>query len=376
MLRSAKAAWLAGALVLTGMAAAPAMAEVKAGVDAWTAGDFATAVREWAGPAAEGDPDAQFNMGQAYRLGRGVETDVAQAEALYARAAAQGHVKAADNYGLLLFQRGAREEALPYISAAAMRGDPRAQYVLGIAHFNGDLVKKDWRRAYALLTLANSAGLPQARGALAQMDEYIPLEDREAAQPMAAALKAEAEAARARQLAAVDLALGTDAPPVPVVTTPAQPQPVVRPAGTPRVAGTASTAGSAGADYTLPSAQPTVVAAQEAEDLSRAAVIVAEGPEATRVTTPAPQAAPAPAAAVEQSSGPWKVQLGAFGVPGNAEKLWSQLAGRSEIAGRERVLLKSGRLTRLLAGGYASRDEANAACASLKRSGQACLVTR
>ena len=376
MLRSAKAAWLAGALVLTGMAAAPAMAEVKAGVDAWTAGDFATAVREWAGPAAEGDPDAQFNMGQAYRLGRGVETDVAQAEALYARAAAQGHVKAADNYGLLLFQRGAREEALPYISAAAMRGDPRAQYVLGIAHFNGDLVKKDWRRAYALLTLANSAGLPQARGALAQMDEYIPLEDREAAQPMAAALKAEAEAARARQLAAVDLALGTDAPTVPVVTTPAQPQPVVRPAGTPRVAGTASTAGSAGADYTLPSAQPTVVAAQEAEDLSRAAVIVAEGPEATRVTTPAPQAAPAPAAAVEQSSGPWKVQLGAFGVAGNAEKLWGQLAGRSEIAGRERVLLKSGRLTRLLAGGYASRDEANAACASLKRSGQACLVTR
>ena len=124
MLRSAKAAWMAGALVLTGMAAAPAMAEVKAGVDAWTAGDFATAVREWAGPAAEGDPDAQFNMGQAYRLGRGVETDVAQAEALYARAAAQGHVKAADNYGLLLFQRGAREEALPYISAAAMRGDP------------------------------------------------------------------------------------------------------------------------------------------------------------------------------------------------------------------------------------------------------------
>ena len=376
MLRSAKAAWLAGALVLTGMAAAPAMAEVKAGVDAWTAGDFATAVREWAGPAAEGDPDAQFNMGQAYRLGRGVETDVAQAEALYARAAAQGHVKAADNYGLLLFQRGAREEALPYISAAAMRGDPRAQYVLGIAHFNGDLVKKDWRRAYALLTLANSAGLPQARGALAQMDEYIPLEDREAAQPMAAALKAEAEAARARQLAAVDLALGTDAPTVPVVTTPAQPQPVARPAGTPRVAGTASTAGSAGADYTLPSAQPTVVAAQKAEDLSRAAVTVAAAPEATRVTTPAPQAAPTPAATVERLSGPWKVQLGAFGVPGNAEKLWSQLAGRSEIAGRERVLLKSGRLTRLLAGGYASREDASAACASLKRSGQACLVTR
>ena len=121
-------------LTLAGLAAVPAHADVKAGVDAWTAGDFAGAVREWAGPAAEGDPDAQFNIGQAYRLGRGVETDVKQAEALYAKAAAQGHVKAADNYGLLLFQRGAREEALPYISAASMRGDPRAQYLLGIAH--------------------------------------------------------------------------------------------------------------------------------------------------------------------------------------------------------------------------------------------------
>ena len=127
--------------------------------------------------------------------------------------------------------------------------------------------------------------------------------------------------------------------------------------------------------HSLP-VEPTVVAAQEAEDLSRAAVTVAAAPDATRVTTPAPQAPPTPAAAVERLSGPWKVQLGAFGVPGNAEKLWSQLAGRSEIAGRERVLLKSGRLTRLLAGGYASREDASAACASLKRSGQACLVTR
>ena len=203
---------MAGSMVALAMIAVPAQADVRQGVDAWTNGDFAGAVREWAEPAANGDPDAQFNMAQAYRLGRGVDTDLVQAEALYAKAAAQGHVKAADNYGLLLFQRGAREEALPYISAASSRGDPRAQYLLGIAHFNGDLVAKDWRRAYALLTLANSAGLPQARGALAQMDEYISMEDRQAAQPLAASLKAEADASRARQLAATDLAVGNDAP--------------------------------------------------------------------------------------------------------------------------------------------------------------------
>ncbi|MBU2034042.1 MAG: SEL1-like repeat protein, partial [Alphaproteobacteria bacterium] len=61
--------------------ATPALADVKQGVDAWAAGDYATAVREWSGPAAQGDPDAQFNMAQAYRLGRGVEADPRQAEA-------------------------------------------------------------------------------------------------------------------------------------------------------------------------------------------------------------------------------------------------------------------------------------------------------
>ncbi|MBO6525651.1 MAG: SPOR domain-containing protein [Erythrobacter sp.] len=366
----AKAAWMAGAMASLCLVSSPARADVKAGVDAWTSGDFATAVREWAGPAAQGDPDAQFNMAQAYRLGRGVDTDLEQAEALYARAAAQGHVKAADNYGLLLFQRGAREEAMPYVAAAAARGDPRAQYLLGIAHFNGDLVEKDWRRAYALLTLANSAGLPQARGALAQMDQYISIEDRQAAQPLAASLKSEAEAARARQLAAVDLGLGTDAPAGPVVTAPQQP-PLVRPAGTPRVSGNAPPASAAGADFTIPTPTPapTVVARREEEALSRAAVAVSNSP-------PAANAAPAPATRVAVSTGPWKVQLGAFGIAGNAERLWSRLEDRAEIAGRTRLLVPAGRLTKLLAGGYATRDEASAACASLKRSGQECIVTR
>ena len=353
------------------MGAAPASADVKRGVDAWTAGDFAGAVREWTGPAQAGDADAQFNMGQAYRLGRGVDIDLAQAEALYARAAAQGHVKAADNYGLLLFQRGAREDALPYISAAATRGDPRAQYLLGIAHFNGDLVEKDWRRAYALLTLANSAGLPQARGALSQMDEYIPLADRQAAQPLATILKSEAEAARSRQMAANDL--GVDAPSGPVTSAATAP-PVTSPAGTPRVAGETPSAQGAGADYARPAQQPTVVARQ-ATPTPAPAPVTAPASSVASTSRMAP-AAKAPVAATSASDGPWKVQLGAFGVPGNAERLWSNLSNRAELAGRDRLLRKSGRLTRLLAGGYATRAQADAACASLQRAGQDCLVTR
>ncbi len=188
--RSVGGGVLAACLLALG---APAQADVKSGVDAWSAGDYATAVREWSGPAQAGDADAQFNLGQAYRLGRGVEADKEQAEALYAAAAAQGHVQASDNYGLLLFEDGRREAAMPYITAAAGRGDPRAQYLLGVAHFNGDLAEKDWPRAYALLTLANNSGLPQARAAMTQMDEFIPLAQREEAQVLAQRIKSEAD---------------------------------------------------------------------------------------------------------------------------------------------------------------------------------------
>ena len=324
------AAGSAAALVF----AAPAIADVKAGVDAWSEGNYAEAVRQWTQPAAAGDADAQFNLAQAYRLGRGVEVSLVQAEALYARAAAQGHVRAADQYGLMLFQKGERERAMPYVEAAASRGDPRSQYLLGIAHFNGDLAAKDWPRAYALLTLANAAGLPQARGALTQMDEYIPLEEREEAQALAASIKQESEANRARELAAVDLAtVGT----------------------------AAETPALIGADFAEASPAPAPAPAPE------------PAPVQVRVA-PAPPPQSAPVRPV--TSGPWKVQLGAFGVPGNAARLWNKLSGRPEIAGREKVEKKAGALTILLAGGYASRADAAAACSALKRNGQDCLVTK
>ena len=328
--------------------AAPASADVKDGVDAWSRGDYAAAVREWVAPAQAGDADAQFNLAQAYRLGRGVDTDLAQAEALYARAAAQGHVQAADNYGLLLFQREQREQALPYIEAAATRGDPRAQYILGIAHFNGDLVAEDWQRAYALLTLANSTGLPQAKGALAQMDDYIPLADRQAAQVLATQLKSEAEAARARELAAVDLAVGTPES----ATSSAQ---AARPAPARE---------TRGADF-----------AQKPTQMPRPVTVARAEP--TVSTTPRPQApAAAPPPQANRSQGPWKLQLGAFGVAGNADRLWEKVSQTPALAGRAKLKEPAGRLTKLLAGGFESRDAATSACAQLKRGGYECLVTR
>jgi uncharacterized protein len=177
-----------------------AMADVKRGVDAWEAGDYATAVKEWRPLAIKGDADAQFNLGQAYRFGRGVARDPEAAEDWYRKAAARGHVRGEDNLGLIMFQNGDRAGAMPYLQRSSDRGDPRAQYVVATALFNGDVLAKDWPRAYALMTRAAIAGLPAASESLAKMDGFIPMTDRQ----KGLALAREIELRQSRPLAAIE----------------------------------------------------------------------------------------------------------------------------------------------------------------------------
>ncbi len=179
--------WLFAATAFLALAGAEtAAADVPAGIAAWQAGDYARAVAEWRAPAEAGDPDAQFNLGQAYRLGRGVPQDLRLAEQWFERAARQRHEQAGANLGLLLFQNGRAREAMPWIQAAAMRGDPRAQYVFGTALFNGDVVRRDLPRAYALMSRAAAQGFPQAVEQLRQMEPFISAEDRQRGTALAA----------------------------------------------------------------------------------------------------------------------------------------------------------------------------------------------
>jgi cell division septation protein DedD len=169
------------------------------------------------------------------------------------------------------------------------------------------------------------------------MDKYIPPVQRSQAQSVARELENAAKAQRAAELAAAELAT--------------RPAPVV-------------------AAVTKPAAKPEPKPAPKPATMMPAVAVV---------TAPAPAPAPQPAimpvarpAAARQGS--WRVQLGAFGVPGNADKLWGQLSSKPALAGTRKTLLPSGKLTRLLATGFASEAEASRACASLKRDGQACVV--
>ena len=290
------------ATVLACIAISPLAADTQAGVDAWEAGDYERAVLEWVEPAAQGNADAQFNLAQAYRMGRGVERDAAKAEELYAAAAAQGNLRAADNYGILLYLRGKQEAALPLVVAAASRGDPRAQYLLGTAYFNGGEVERDYPRAYAYMTLASRAGLSQATQALEGMEGHVSTKDREAGTRLTAAL-----------------------------------------------------------------AQGGSVASEAGSGLRRSRAANDDRPNAARST---------PGAQLAGLTSDWKVQLGAFAINGNADRMWQKVSNRPELEGKSRLDQSAGRLTVLFATGFANLAEARRVCRTLKRRDIECLVTR
>jgi hypothetical protein len=413
---------LALPLLAAATLAVPAFADVKDGVDAWQKGNYQGAVAQWRPLAVAGDPDAQFNLGQAYKLGRGVPADLAQAESWYRRAAKQGHLQAEDNLGLVLFTAGQRDEAMTYIAHSAARGEPRAQYVLGTAHFNGDLASEDWPLAYALTKRASDAGLQIASARLAQLDRLIPLEQRQ--RGLAMLPEMEKSEARAR-LAAVNAAappapkpapspvktasLPVSAPgarytPPPVIAAapapaplPQAPKPMLSPAAEKAAAAAAEATAAADTAVSIAAEKPapvqtaqaaatpphpgtTYAAPPESGPLPPATTPAAPAPEPVKVAAPAPKPTPAPAAkapapARSVAASPWRAQLGAFGVDGNARKLWASLEKKyPAFAARQPYLVKGGKLTRLQAGDFASKAEAQSFCATVKTGGQACLV--
>ena len=419
------AALLALPLAAATLAAAPAHADVKSGVEAWQRGDYQAAVAEWRPLAIAGDADAQFNLGQAYKLGRGVPNDLGQAEAWYRRAAKQGHLQAEDNLGLVLFTAGRRQEAMPYIEHSAARGEPRAQYVLGTAHFNGDLAEEDWPLAYALTKRASDAGLQLASARLAQLDQLIPLEQRQRGLAMLPAMeKSETQTRLSAVSAGAPTAPAKPKPsPIQTASLPASvpaatyaPPPVIVPTPAPAPAPAAPVPAPAAPPKALPSpaAQQAAAAAAEATAAADTAVAVAAEPVAevpAQPVTPGtsyapppesgplppkaapvapppakPVPAPAPAAPVVHAgaapmpstpaaASPWRAQLGAFAVDGNARKLWKSLEKKyPKLAARQPYLVKSAKLTRLQAGGFASKAEAQSFCATMKQGGQSCLV--
>lgn len=168
-------------LAMAQLDAKPARAQdVKAGIAAWARKDYLSAIAIWRPLAARGDPDAQFNLGQAYRLGKGVAVNLPEALSLYDKAANAGHIDAQTELGIILFRNGNQLSGLRWLRAAADGGEPRAQLLYGTALFNGDgLVSRDPENAYRYVARSAAQGLAPAKATLAEMDTVIPVEVRQ-----------------------------------------------------------------------------------------------------------------------------------------------------------------------------------------------------
>jgi TPR repeat protein len=312
-------------------------AAVKAGVEAWQKGNYTQAVAAWQPLAEKGDPDAQFNLAQAYKLGRGVPAaDLKKAEDLYARAAAQGHDEARANLGIILFQRGERTRALPYLTRAAEAGDARAQYIYGTALFNGDLVQKDWVKAYAMMTKAAAAGLPQAAESLSRMDNYIPQAQRQQGIALASGGRSPAPPRTAGKTVVASRSPIANPPPAP---KPAKPEPA-KLAKPPKPAPLAT-------------------------------------PKPAPKPAPTPKPAPKPVQLAKPGPIPagqgWYVQLGAYSTRPAAVAAWKTARGKvGALAGLRGSLSQAGKMTRLRAGPVDGRAAAVRICAAASRVGQVC----
>ena len=80
-------------------------ADFQAGLDAYQAGDYATALKEFRSLAEQGNVDAQYNIGVIYHQVEGVTQDYKEAAKWYRLAAEQGLALSQHDLGLL-YEKG------------------------------------------------------------------------------------------------------------------------------------------------------------------------------------------------------------------------------------------------------------------------------
>ena len=286
--------------------------------------------------AQAGDAEAEFQLGEAYRSGRSVAPDPETAIMWYRRATVAGHIRASEELGFALFAHGDRREAMPYIEKAAARGEARAFYLLGTAHFNGDYASRDWPLAYAQTMRAAAAGLSAAQRNLELMDHYLLPADKAKADQILATLPSVRGTSTDGAAAPV-----AKAPPAPVQTAAA----ALKPAK-PVKGGKAA-----------PPVKPAPTPVESANVEGKAA------------------SADKPAKTSAKSGGDWKVQLGAFGSADRAHDHWKTLSAKvSALGAYDQRVVAAGSVQRLQAGNIASKTEAQVLCKKVVAAGGDCLV--
>lgn len=314
------------------------------GLRKYEAGDYAGAISEWQPMADRGDADALFNLGQVYRLGRGVAVNPPLAEDYYRRAGDAGHAGAQGALATIYYYdygtRPRRGQAITLWRQAAAAGDAPSQYILAVLHYNGQDVPKDLMQAYAWALLAAEGGLEEGRSAAQSMRGQISANQR----------------AQARVLMGGLLVARPDPAPSPPV-----PSPIVPPV---QVAAIPDQA-----------AEPEVIPAPEPEPKPEAAPIAVTETEPEPVPEAEPEPVPVDA---------WSVQLGYYSQRDNAVRYWARVGPGIEAllpgAGSRIVSIDQGPergiFYRLITGAFDRPVEARLFCNDLKAIGIDCTIVQ
>ncbi len=132
--------------------------------------------------ATEGDAEAQRNLGNMYRTGRGVPEDAAEAVRWYRLAADQGYAEAQRNLGNMYRSgEGVPEdaaEAVRWYRLAAEQGEARAQVDLGFMYATGVVglgegVPQDYVEAHMWYDLAAAQSSGEDRDALVNARDSV-----------------------------------------------------------------------------------------------------------------------------------------------------------------------------------------------------------
>ena len=159
------------------------------GLEAYKAGDYATALKEWKPLAEQGNAYAQANLGLMYNNGKGVLKDSIEAVKWYRLSAEQGNVGAQSNIGMSYFLGDGvlkdTTEALKWFRMSAEQGDSNGQNWLGIMYNFGDGVLKDNSMAHMWYNIASANGNESTGESRDRLEDSMTPEDISKATAMA-----------------------------------------------------------------------------------------------------------------------------------------------------------------------------------------------
>lgn len=110
-----------------------------------------------------GDPDAQYDLAIMLDSGDGIAQDRDEAERLFRSSAEQGDIDACLCYGGICYEKGDFAGAEKWFMDAALKGDVKAEYNLGLLYMDGNLGESDPAKAEEWFESAASEGFAFAQ---------------------------------------------------------------------------------------------------------------------------------------------------------------------------------------------------------------------